>query len=319
MLFSSILAMARQDATGRGYTASVMRSIDPCMGMGLSVSDLHQEIEEVLKLEQDSVDAYLKQDPRWAVFLMKRIGHHEWLPYDMQPPPTTLGSEWLGQWVLDKSYEDFTVSSVQQQGGAEIFLDGETPRITIKSNADRDATLNDTTGCTLRESGAFTPTWKKGDIRQTVLGDLYPLVTSRGYDYLGKGEGWVNKATGEINGLEPFKQEAARFRQILMQCGEGEKQGLERVRFLLLANDTLVEVGTGLLHGTPLYVRHYRRPSASVLLASGSSETWAFADRLSTAVSGIQNFLSSPSVRFVAGIIFVLAALWFIVYLRWKQ
>lgn len=318
MLFDSIL-FKRQDASGGGYTVNVMRSINPCMGMGLSVSDLNREIKEALKLEQDSVDAYLKQDPRWAVFLMKRVGHHEWLPYDMQPAPTTLGGEWLGRWVLDKSFEDFTVSNVQQQGDADIYLDGVTPRITIKSSADKDSVLNDTIGCTLRESGALTPTWKMGDIRQTVLGDLYPLVTSRGYDYVGKGEDWVNKATGEINGLEPFKQEDARFRQILMQCDEGEKQGREVVRFLLLANDILVEVGTGLLHGTPVHIRHYRRPSGSVQVAGGSSETWAFADTLSTAVRGIQNFLSSPSVRFAAGIIFVLAVLWFIVYLRWKQ
>jgi len=318
--FPSIIANTRQSAGG--YTPDVMRSLDSCLGMGLSFADTNEEVGEVVKAEQANVDAYLKQDPRWAVFLMKRIGHHEWAPYDQEPQAAKLGNEWLGRWVLDKTYADFAPVPAQPAGSAEIYLDGAAPRITISVSGQQGV---NTSGCALRASGAETPAWTKGDIRRSVLGDLFPLVTSKGYDYLGKGQDWVNKQTGEINGLEPFQVTTARQAQILMQCPEGEAPGTETARFLLLANDTLVEVQAATLHGSVVYVRHYRRAGAASATAAqapaagngsasgGEQGVW---DTITTTLSGIHEFLHSDSVLLFVTIVLMFVALLLSAYAR---
>lgn len=50
-----------------------------------------------------------------------------------------------------------------------------------------------------------------------------------------------------------------RYKQVLVQCEAGESLENDRVRFLLLAGDTLVEVAAEQPYKASIFVRHYRR------------------------------------------------------------
>ncbi|MDD2776781.1 MAG: hypothetical protein PHU06_12560 [Gallionella sp.] len=306
IFLTSISIHANRFHYAGGLTRNAMQSLDPCWGMGLHFADISSDVKTLVDAEQASIDRYLTQDPRWGVFLMKRIGHHEWLPYDMEPEPTKLGSEWMGHWVVSNSYEDFVLSGEKSEASADIYLDGATPRISIKSNLKRDAWPYDISGCTLRDSGGVSLQGILGSINNSVLGDLDNIVTSHSVGDLSKEAKWINKETGLVNGLEPFGEKQG-YRQILMQCEDGESTGSEVVRFLLLGKDTLVEVAVPYLRGGSVYVRHFKRP------ASLSSHQ-GFITRAVT----IQKYAYSRTAQFIASIILLLVLTWGIVIIYRK-
>lgn len=313
IFLNSIVARTPQSASGGGYTPDVMRRIDPCLGLGLHLSDTYHDVHDLVHEENASIEHYLNLDPRWGVFLMKRIGHHEWLPNDMEPEPTKLGNEWMGHWVLSKTYEDFSTASENHKGGADIYLDGATPHITIKTDVPEHSWPSDITRCTLHGSGTLTPPGKNGSTVATVLGDLDKIVEWRGDRVLIRSDNWVNKKTGLVNGLEPF-EEGKRYQQILLLCEGGEEAGSEAVRFLLLSNDTLIEVSRPLLHSGAVYIRHFRRPMAFSVLGVVSENTASFWEFLnSTWVSitvAAQDILQQPWVRFTFGIVLLVGLMW---------
>lgn len=55
--------------------------------------------------------------------------------------------------------------------------------------------------------------------------------------------------------LDPKKH----YQQVLMQCPDAESDDNSRVRFLLLAENTLIEVAASSAYGSKLAIRHYRR------------------------------------------------------------
>lgn len=222
------------------------------------VSDLRNLLRET----EDNIAQYLKQDRRWAVFLMQRVGHHEWVPWEQDGASVShdeFDPLWLGHWELSQTITEFAPpgGSSQGEGSADISRLGGATRITIRTRHPKSPPLRDVADCELRYSGGLTHYSMKGSISHTPLGDADDLGkdANRGFDY--KGYNWLN-ADGKINGLEPLEQDK-RYPQVLMQCSDAEMQNNDMVRFLLLAGDTLIEVASRAPACEPLYIRHFKR------------------------------------------------------------
>jgi len=202
-------------------------------------------LRETLISANDNINRYLKQDPRWSVFLLNRIGHHEWVPEGMTSDTDKLRPEWLGQWKLETEFLDWMPLSVQPEATyATIYKDGGATRITFQTPTAPTAPSHDAVGCQLRYSGGLTylpgKDLESATSTKTVLGYLrtYSLPTIR-----------------EV--FKPLKP-SNRYKQVLVQCPEGEWFDSLRVRFLLLAGDSMIEV-----MGSGKTVRHFRRVSSS--------------------------------------------------------
>lgn len=210
-------------------------------GMGNAKFDAKRK--QLLAEIEANIDRYMAADPRWGVFLLKRIGHHEWVPQGTQSTTHKLDSAWLGQWVLEKESFDWSQPMTARAGWAKIGSDGEYTRVTIEADSDIDPFLN-LDGCLLRYSGGMTflPRTEPGgaiDATNTVLG----------YHH------WDPPHPDAVAPFHPRK----RYKQVLMQCANAEHPESARARFLFLVDDRLVEFGYGELSRSKLAVRHYRR------------------------------------------------------------
>ena len=233
------------------------------------------------------IDKYLKQDPRWAVFLLHRIGHHEWVPEGMKSTTHMLNSEWIGVWQLERGSKDWASPMEPRKGRAIIKQNGEFTQITIDAEQETEPLLN-VTDCTLRYSGGLTYRPEQSDVpsTSTLLGYFLPTGAHRlrvsreaivgipsrlrdtnkhfAVNEILTGTFWGDRTNKEaVAPFDPKKQ----YKQVLMQCRNAESDESTRLRFLLLAGDTLVEFGAEApyipwLKGDPdvtLHVRHYRR------------------------------------------------------------
>ena len=216
-------------------------------GGGNSIYDglnFQQPSSVMLARQEAEINRYLKQDPRWAVFLLTRVGRHEWVPEGTKSNTHILDASWLGEWELEKETYDWryiTAGMVKNTGHAAISQNGEFTQITIQSVTHQPPFL-DVENCTLRYSGGSTFNYyinNEEDATHTNLG------------YYGTGK--INSET--LAPLDPKK----RYKQVLMQCANAEADDNSRMRFLLLAEDTLIEVGYEPMRGSGIAVRHFRR------------------------------------------------------------
>lgn len=230
------------------------------------------DIQSLLETTNNNIAKYMEQDPRWKAFLMKRVSHHEWVPYEEQRVPTKLDNLWLGRWYLDKHYVGLDSEPVQPKGSADISFEGGQASITIQAELNPNQTdqyvgLKNVSGCILHDGGGLTPPSKNQSKNDTTLGNLEALDEFGAYFFKYAKNRWKNK-DGRINGFDPFQSDQ-QYRQILMQCDEGENyngKGAGRVRFLLLAGDTLVEIAVNAWwDGTPLHIRHFKRVAPVVI------------------------------------------------------
>jgi hypothetical protein len=138
------------------------------------------------------------------------------------------------------------------RGRAMIERNGDDVQITVAADHEEDPFLN-VEKCNLRYSGASTYQPEAGPNGQSPMSTVFGYVA---YPEQVAGTFTANGANKEaVAPLDPTK----RYSQVLMLCASAESLDSARVRFLLLADDTLIEVGArDPFHG-PLSIRHYHR------------------------------------------------------------
>jgi hypothetical protein len=128
--------------------------------------------------------------------------------------------------------------------------------------------FQDVTDCTLRYSGGLTyypqMTPSGQAATATTLGYFYAAGAAPSGGFFPDGQ--IQEA------IAPFAPKK-RFKQVLMQCDGAESADSDRLRFLLLAGDTLVEIGAEAPFGAKLAVRHYRRWTAEAAAAETAANT----------------------------------------------
>ncbi|GAA0716243.1 hypothetical protein [Dokdonella soli] len=207
---------------------------------GADDAQFRHELAETLAATEASIDAWLKQDPRWGVFLLHRVGLHEWVPQGMQSTTQALNPAWAGRWRLAAQTQDWDKPMQPASGDAVIRRDGRgmTMSVTAAQAAEPFANVG---ACTLRYSGGLTYLPD-----ETPNGDVHTAL------------GYIDAAQAR-QALAPLDRRK-RYKQVLMQCEDAESADSDRIRFLLLARDRMVEIGmeaTG--RRSHVSVRQYRR------------------------------------------------------------
>ena len=218
---------------------------------GRKLLDPPRDVKAARDLE---IDRILRQEPRWSVFLLTRVGRHEWVPEGSHSTSGRLAPAWAGRYRLVRGSGNWTKPLQPMTGIADLRRVGDEFTITVKSDAK--APISDVADCRLRYSGGLTylP-------QLTAAGQQSAQLTSLGYFY--EGGGWMagtfwddGSVDAALAPLDPKK----RYRQVLMQCDEGEDDQSPRLRFLILSGDTLLEFAADSPYGTrDLSVRHFRR------------------------------------------------------------
>ena len=198
---------------------------------------------ETLTRSEQRIDDWLKRDPRWSVFLLHRLGHHEWIPEGMESPFGRLDTAWRGEWVLDKRFVNFNQVPNQTTDQLKI-LAGD-----VQTIAQFEETGRPSYTCELRYSGATSLRPEDGNhaktATSTALGYLPALAPISPHD------------AGPTEPFEPMNPRKV-YRQVLVQCPQGEWPDNRNKRFLFLANDTLIEV-LRVEGSRDLTIRHWRR------------------------------------------------------------
>jgi formylglycine-generating enzyme required for sulfatase activity len=219
---------------------------------GKKVSSFVQAHDKLLAEIKTNIKNYLAEDPRWGVFLLHRVGFHEWVPEGMHSTTNQLGPAWEGTWELEKESGTWYVEKMNKRSGKAIIRrDGEFMRMSVSADQDSEPFPN-AKNCLLRYSGG-----------QTVRPGTEATDTLIGYNPLGR---FVDK-TIHLETAAPFDP-AQRYKQVLMQCDEGESYTSTRVRFLLRANDMLVEFGKFSPAEPEYHVRIYRRSTGDTMEAT---------------------------------------------------
>jgi len=216
---------------------------------GRGVTDFENRRTQLLAEIESNINRYLTQDPRWAVFLIHRVGFHEWVPERMASQTGQIDPSWEGIWVLEKESADWTKPMSPATGHAEIKRQGDRTLISITADRNEEPMQN-VEDCELRYSGGSTYLPNGQDPSETLLGYFYEGGESRA--------GSFYKAGDNQEAVAPFDP-MKRYKQVLMQCSKAEAPDAVRVRFLLLAGDTLVEFAAARPFDGSLSVRHYRR------------------------------------------------------------
>lgn len=215
-----------------------------------------KQLHETLASAEDSIDRYLKQDERWGVFLLHRVGLHEWVPEGTTSESGKLRHEWLGEWKLQKTFKDWKQVESPTPASATVFTDGTSTRVVFRTGTAPQQT------CQGRYSGGLTYLPGKAGhattSTETALGYLPGISHISQFD------------PGPLAPFEPLDPRK-RYRQVLVQCAEGEWFDTDRVRFLLLAGDTLLEVTKEPVRGAPVIVHHYSRESPQASAPGGEA------------------------------------------------
>jgi hypothetical protein len=192
-------------------------------------------LHDTLAGAEKRIDAWLARDRRWSVFLLQRRGHHEWVPAGMASAFGPVRPAWHGTWSLEKRFVDFRPAPI----------DGE-PVLRVRRSGGQTVAQFEAGGtapyaCELRYSGANS--LAPDGASSTVLGSVTGL-TDAGFP----------TTEAAFAPLDPRK----RYRQVLVQCPQGEWPDNRTVRFFFIARDVLVEVYRGWGSGD-LAIRHWRR------------------------------------------------------------
>ena len=209
--------------------------------------NLEEDIKKLLDQGESRIRKYLQDDPRWAVFLIDRHVHHEFVPAKIKTGSLMIAPEWRGNWKLVKSYRipinrtqyhsPDSMDESDYSGTMQIEQDGEITRATVRT---RNSAINispDVEGCMLRYSGS-SPKNVEYLVRNARLDSALDYPPAEAF--------------------APFSPDK-RYRQVLMNCPGGELLGSDRVRFMFLAGDTLVEFSIEGMQGFPLAIRHFQR------------------------------------------------------------
>lgn len=184
-------------------------------------------LHETLTRSEQRIDNWLKRDPRWSVFLLHRRGHHEWVPEGMESHFGRLDTAWSGEWVLEKGFVNFKPVAGQTTDQLKIRA-GDAQSIAQFEEAGTPGYA-----CELRYSGATSERPEKNDhartTTNTALGYLPTLAPISPHD---------SGPTEPFAPMNPHKV----YRQVLVQCPQGEWPDNRNKRFLFLANNTLIEV-----------------------------------------------------------------------------
>lgn len=206
-----------------------------------------RELYDTLATISTTVDAYLKQDPRWAVFLLHRVGLHEWVPGGMRSTTARLDRAWLGRWKLESRTPDWNQPMQPASGYARISRDRSGDfHMTVHATpaADAVAPFANVDDCTLRYSGGMTYAAQPQHAGEEIT--AFGTLTGK-------------HAREALAPLDP----KLRYKQVLMQCVGAESPYSDDVRFLLLAGDHLLEIGEIGADETQriphIAVRQYRR------------------------------------------------------------
>ncbi len=210
---------------------------------GPNIQKFIQQRKKLLAEIESNIDAYLTKDPRWAVFLLQRAGRHEWVPTGTKSETDQINDAWLGNWTLTKVFKRMRISELSNNTKARITRQDGSTFISFQSTNHPSSPIADASECQLRYSGGLTFLPAKGKesamSRETVLGYLgtYPI-----------------KGLTEV--LKPFNPRK-RYKQVLIQCQQGESLDNRRTRYLLLAKDTMIELASD--NWAIEYVRHFKR------------------------------------------------------------
>jgi hypothetical protein len=205
-------------------------------------------LNETLLRSEQRIDYWLKRDPRWAVFLLHRHGHHEWVPAGIESPLGRLDQNWHGQWVLEHSYADFLPQKKLPFLMASIYPQGSQTVIQIEENNLPKHR------CELRYSGATSIRVNRGSEAESYK------ITALGY--LSGFSNFNPEKSGHLEPLAPMSVSKA-YRQVLVQCEYAEWPSNNNVHFLFLVDDTLIEV-IGRQDSKQLTIRHWSRVKPSV-------------------------------------------------------
>ena len=197
---------------------------------GAKDTEFQALLNEILATAEANIERHLQQDSRWGVFLLQRVGHHEWVPVGMQSTTGRLHPSWRGEWGPVRTFVDWEPVEAATPP-VHYFIQGDESGTTLSAPS-----IN--ARCELRYSGGVT-----SDRRLSEL----PLTQ------------WGSKPRFDFEPLDPRK----RYRQVLVWCPQGEWFDNNRVHFLLLADDTLIEVSRESAQKSPVMVRHYRRAGAA--------------------------------------------------------
>ena len=199
-------------------------------------------LSDTLTRSEERIDHWLKRDPRWSVFLLHRRGHHEWIPEGAASPFGRLSPEWNGAWVLDNLFVNFKPLASLPKMQLSIRT-GEAQSIAQFEEAGVSS------ACELRYSGGSS--YRPEDDRHaktatsTALGYLPDLAPVSPHD------------AGPVAPFAPLNPRKS-YRQVLVQCPQGEWPDNRNKRFLFLANDTLIEIRK--MEGSrDLAIYHWRR------------------------------------------------------------
>lgn len=207
-------------------------------------------LHHTLTRSEKRIDAWLQRDPRWAVFVLHRHGHHEWIPQGMDSPLGQLDPAWEGQWVLHQKFVDFKpVALPAAEAAAQLRIRvSQPPAIAQFAEVGTPGYA-----CALRYSGASSPR-PEGNRHATTA-----TATALGY---------LPALSPAISPYDPGPTEAfaplsphKSYKQVLVQCPQGEWPDNRNKRFLFLANDTLVEMRKP-QGSRSLEMLHWRRAAA---------------------------------------------------------
>lgn len=181
-----------------------------------------------LTRSEQRMDEWLRRDPRWSVFVLQRQGHHEWIPQGMQSPFGRLDPSWEGEWTLDKRFDNFQPVANATQALLRIRISGQ------QTTAQFDEAGTTGYACELRYSGgnSYHPQDNNHAATAThsAIGYLPALASSISPHDPGP--------VAPFAPMDPRKT----YRQVLVQCPQGEWPTNRNKRFMFLANDTLIEV-----------------------------------------------------------------------------
>lgn len=200
-------------------------------------------LHETLTRSEQRIDDWLKRDPRWSVFLLHRRGHHEWVPEGMESPFGRLSQSWGGEWVLERRFVNFVPA-----------VSDTADRLRIRvSDAQAIAQFEESGGpsyaCELRYSGGTSHRPEDDSHAKTA--------TNTALGYLPALAPISPHAAGPVEPFAPMNPRKV-YRQVLVQCPQGEWPDNRNKRFLFLANDTLVEVRRA-QDSRDLAIHHWRR------------------------------------------------------------
>ena len=205
-------------------------------------------LRETLAAAEANIARYLAQDKRWGVFLLHRVGLHEWVPEGMESDTGKLGKEWQGTWRLEKTFADWKTAPSPAGVSVTIYAEGAATRIKYPAG---DAAPGEPP-CELRYSG--------GQTYAVGLSDEPSSSTRTPLGYLPAISGISQFEASPVEPFAPLDPKKS-YPQVLVQCPQGESFDTERVRFLLLAGDTLLEVAQE-PGSRRLAMFHYRRGAA---------------------------------------------------------